>query len=756
MRPRSRHPDAVPFRALVFRQSVVACILLLVILFWAFASFRSFLFTLDQRQRASAAAATLFSRLATAWKAQEIRRRGGGPTTAAILGKAPSASTDKISEEPAWRNGSRHQTTDRGSADKAPPIQVMRTTIQSLDRLLSSHSRQKPWRTIKNVCRQWWALTRQTRNVGQKGPATPDALAAHGIHLCHLEAVYFWQELEIRSSHTVGSFARLQAFHFSLLITATILVFFLLRQAADRLATPVETLRQSFSTANGRLPPLDASSTGICELDELHSSYVKLSHQIQTEGKIHERYVETISKVFQLYRSLHENVTEHTTGEDVKLETALCQILQHIGKQLPNLSLAKILTCRQDLLVPGCPTYISPSFRTDPAYVLYRSSLPVDGSIRAGDGISGWAYVHAAIELRESDGQQNLLSKPHPATSLTPFRLAPSVEQGLTGSILAIHLRHPRGQETEAGECDLLFLYFHDPNTVLNPSEMMFLLILTQQISALSETARLVMISRQEQELTRQLAIAREIQGNTIPPHCPPVPGLRLDALVRMAYQVGGDYYDFLPFRDGRVGIVVADVSGKNLPSALLTMVLKTIFKALRIDLLSPSQVLAEVNRILIGIISESYFVTMVYAIIDPVHRTVCLSNAGHTPALLRTQRNGATHRIIELEVPGYPLGVIHTSFQEVTFSIKKGDALLFATDGVIDCLDARGSRFGNARLTAFFEAQRGENLAHRLAESLDRFRGATPPPDDITIVTVEYLGETVSDVDETATSPSS
>ncbi len=506
-----------------------------------------------------------------------------------------------------------------------------------------------------------------------------------------------------------------------------------------RIAQHLRQMSRRFSNTSLPQKMRSLPPSGIREIDDFERCLVQIADNFHRELQMNSRHIKAITTIWNVLSDLGRERADLREKPSDALAGSLERLLALLGEQVPAISLARILESSDDGLSPMTQDYVSPSFRPSEKFAAYTRSTGAHQRLGWTNSLSGWIARHAAIAPWTPDFGSDVYRISVPLRQIREFGLAPTHEQGLDGAIIGIRLLSQKGETLSGNRFGLLVLYFDDPENIPGESDWMFMTIMAHQIVSVIETAELLDISNRQRHLTSQLGIAREIQASTRPPKPPVVNGLEIDAVIAMASQVGGDYYDFIPFRDGRIGIVVADVSGKGVPAALLTMVLKTTFKALRVETLSPSQVLREVNRILIGIIAESYFITMTYGIIDPSTRSMNLANAGHTPVLHLTKKDGGDI-VTPVEIPGYPLGVIETSFKERKVMLEAGDTLLFFTDGVLDCCNKTGERFGMAGLETFLKETSSVNLpARRLLARLDSFRDGLDAPDDITAVSVTF-----------------
>jgi sigma-B regulation protein RsbU (phosphoserine phosphatase) len=244
--------------------------------------------------------------------------------------------------------------------------------------------------------------------------------------------------------------------------------------------------------------------------------------------------------------------------------------------------------------------------------------------------------------------------------------------------------------------------------------------------------------------LTQEMHIARGIQQGLFPDQAPQIKGYSLAASCHPARETGGDFYDFYAFNDGRLGIVIADVSGKGMPAALLMANVRSIWRVEARDGRGPAETLARVNRALCQDIHTDAFVTLLYAILTPGTRQICLSSAGHPLPLVD---NGG--KIQELEIYGLPLGLkSDASYQEIHRTLSPGATLLFYTDGVTEALNLSRELFGLQRLIALMKSAHQTCAAQPLVEHVlttaRAFSGRAGQADDATVVVLKVCPEPV------------
>ena len=271
---------------------------------------------------------------------------------------------------------------------------------------------------------------------------------------------------------------------------------------------------------------------------------------------------------------------------------------------------------------------------------------------------------------------------------------------------------------------------------------------LATQTAPAVRVAQLVRQQQQEakerERIEQELKVARLIQQTLLPKTLPELPGYEVAAYYQPAREVGGDFYDFLSLEDGRLGLVVGDVTDKGVPAALVMATTRTMLRAAAQRLLSPGEVLQRVNDVLVQDIPPNMFVTCLYAILDPGSGRVVYANAGHDlPYRRRAGRGGAAE---ELRARGMPLGLMPgMGYEEKEMVLEKGESVLFYSDGLVEAHDPHREMFGFPRLQGLVGAHRsgGSSLISFLLAELARFTGeGWEQEDDITLVTLDRSEE--------------
>ncbi len=240
-----------------------------------------------------------------------------------------------------------------------------------------------------------------------------------------------------------------------------------------------------------------------------------------------------------------------------------------------------------------------------------------------------------------------------------------------------------------------------------------------------SERAERAAMDREAQE-------ARTIQQALLPKSSPFIPGFAISGRSVPARAVGGDWYDFIPFPDGRWGIVLADVSGKGTAAALLMSATRGMFRSLAEACCTPGEVLTKLNELMVDDFPAGKFVTMVYAVLDPVARTVVFANAGHLRPLFIDDQG---EHFLDVE-RGLPLGLGCGDYSETQITLSKGSKLIFYSDGITEAENSSEEEYGLLRLAE--HAIKPDASAVSLVDEVRTFANGSGVRDDASVV---FLG---------------
>jgi sigma-B regulation protein RsbU (phosphoserine phosphatase) len=253
------------------------------------------------------------------------------------------------------------------------------------------------------------------------------------------------------------------------------------------------------------------------------------------------------------------------------------------------------------------------------------------------------------------------------------------------------------------------------------------------------ENARLYQVAVEKGRLERELQVAYEIQTGLLPHQTPQITGWEFDAHWQPAREVAGDYYDFIPADESRLGLVVADVSGKGMPAAMFMALTRSIIRASVDPVSSPADGISRANRLICADSTGGVFVTLFYGQLNPLTGELIYVNAGHNPPLLYCVEQD---ELTKLRASGLPLGAIEeTEYEQRTAHLYCGDFVVLYTDGMIEATNQEGEEFGLARFQDIILEKRhrpATEIVAALKQALREFVGPSAARfDDITIVVI-------------------
>jgi sigma-B regulation protein RsbU (phosphoserine phosphatase) len=273
-------------------------------------------------------------------------------------------------------------------------------------------------------------------------------------------------------------------------------------------------------------------------------------------------------------------------------------------------------------------------------------------------------------------------------------------------------------------------------------------------VEALAEQAGLAVynadflnLQADKQRLDIDLALASDVQLMLLPQSMPHVAGLDIDARYLAAQKVSGDLYDVFQLCDGRVGLAVADVSGKGMSASLLMAICRTTLRQIAPLHESPAKVLTALNRSLAGDMRAGMYITMTYAVVDPGMNQVIIARAGHELSLF-SRRDPVNGMFVSEFVgsEGMPLGLVgpdlfETAIEDRTLEFMPGATLVLYTDGLTEAANADEKEFGSARLgDALRAAHSGsaKQINDTILQTVEKFAGTAGLRDDYTLLTVK------------------
>lgn len=289
-------------------------------------------------------------------------------------------------------------------------------------------------------------------------------------------------------------------------------------------------------------------------------------------------------------------------------------------------------------------------------------------------------------------------------------------------------------------EQDVIGLIYVDSRLFVrefNADDLNLLTVLANVAAIRINHERFLELRQLEQRRTRDLQQAAEIQTNILPAAPPTIQGLDLAGYNAPCRTVGGDYYDFIPYPDGRWVIVVADVAGKGMSAALLLSSLQARVQLLTEDPMGPAALMGRLDHSIAVKCPNNRFITMFCCIVDPTTGETLYSNAGHNPAFLVK----VSGEVEPLAAMGTVLGILpERGYEESHTAIQPGDLIAIYSDGVTEAVNDVDEEFGEDRLAKLLVQHResdAETIISSVNEVLAEWTGNAPPDDDVTLVIV-------------------
>ena len=241
-----------------------------------------------------------------------------------------------------------------------------------------------------------------------------------------------------------------------------------------------------------------------------------------------------------------------------------------------------------------------------------------------------------------------------------------------------------------------VFSTSHHQLDAFPPAQLQLLRALSNHIAvAIHNARRFRQEQKERQRMSREAAEARTIQQALLPRMSPLIPGFSVCGLTIPMGEVGGDWYDYIPLEDGSWALVLADVSGKGMPAALLMSATRGMLRSLADTCKSPAEVLNRLNRLMVEDFPSGKFVTLIYALLNPAKRTLRFASAGHLPPLL-IDRVGS--RFLQTE-SGMPLGLTFGEYSDTEIQLDEGARLLLYSDGITESAGPDSEEYGPERL---------------------------------------------------------
>jgi phosphoserine phosphatase RsbU/P len=385
-------------------------------------------------------------------------------------------------------------------------------------------------------------------------------------------------------------------------------------------------------------------------------------------------------------------------------------------------------------LVPSFISKDCPPLVEIPNEVRQQSSLTPLGPesyvrlhpVKRGEGLLGTVWdKREPLFLSSRDCDPRLENLKHSALSMDSVMIGPLIYSGQNLGVLAV-ANGPM-------------------STPFSPSDFVVFQSIVEQSAFALYNAIVYSEAGEKRRIDREMEVARDIQRILLPNAAPEFPGFEIAGVNIPASQVSGDYYDYIALGEGRLGVAIADVSGKGVPASLIMAMCRSVLRSAAYSNPSAAKVLQQVNRQLYPDIREDMFISMAYMVLEKGADEVVLARAGHdAPLLFRA----ADHSVVRINPPGLALGIDSGAvFDRVTgdfrVRLEPNDCFVFYTDGVTEALDANGFEFGVTRLIEIIQASAADGasaLVNRVTQEVKTFVGGQPQTDDITLIAIRKI----------------
>ena len=294
--------------------------------------------------------------------------------------------------------------------------------------------------------------------------------------------------------------------------------------------------------------------------------------------------------------------------------------------------------------------------------------------------------------------------------------------------------------ENDSEMMGLLLLSTKQTGAGYDIDEKRFLMTLTNQASFAIEHSLLLAELQEKEHLERELEIARTVQQRLLPAQEPKIKGAEISGICLPAFEVGGDYFDYFVLDHNKVGIAIADVSGKGTSAAFYMAEIKGMMASLAPVISSPKKLLEIVNRRLYESVDKRIFATMIYGILDTTKKEFLFVRAGHNALIIKRSHEQESDMLIP---QGIGLGLSNGAFfekysDEIKLSLNSGDTLLLYTDGISEARNTDREEFGEDRLCELLVSQNGatpREMQKNILKHVQEFTANAPQHDDITMV---------------------
>ena len=300
--------------------------------------------------------------------------------------------------------------------------------------------------------------------------------------------------------------------------------------------------------------------------------------------------------------------------------------------------------------------------------------------------------------------------------------------------ILVLILAHPYSEAVKVVEEVSIPMIFAN-----SLGMFFFAYIISNRIRELETAEERDKYSAELERKRYELKMAHDIQQSFLPDAIPDLPGFELAAQNIPAKEVGGDFYDFIPISEGKIGLTIADVSGKGVPAALFMALSRTIVRAKATRSSGVREVIRDANSLITADAKSGMFVTLFYAVLDLSERTLTYVSAGHNPPVIFKAK---TRTLMRLDAKGIALGAIaDIELEERKIILDGGDTVVFYTDGVTEAINKSMDQFGEERLITTIKVNHelsADDMIEKIKGEMLAFCGDEPQFDDITLMVLK------------------
>ena len=342
------------------------------------------------------------------------------------------------------------------------------------------------------------------------------------------------------------------------------------------------------------------------------------------------------------------------------------------------------------------------------------------GPFTVNDSLLGWMMLHKKpLILNDPTGDQRFRGTRWDPATRSILCVPLLIRSRLTGLLTVYNKKIPTG---------------------FTESDQRLLSIIAAQSAQILENARLYEEEKALTHMRDEMRLAFDIQTSLLPKAPPAIPGYEIAGLSLPAQTVGGDYFDYIPLDDDRLGLCVGDVSGKGLPASLMMANVQATLRGQAPWSETVSACVGRVNTLMCPRIRKGSFVTLVYGVLDPHSHQFRFANAGHNRPYFRDADGG----VRRLDRGGLALGFLpdHT-YQEAHVSFAPGEMLLLYSDGIPEAMNPAREQFGDERLIALLKARGNgspQALIDAIIEAVTQHAGDAPPNDDMTLLAAKRV----------------